>query len=102
MNWPTSKVRALLGRLVQAHLVEPAAGSSGRWRMLDLLRLYTRQIPGNDENERKRAIDRLLTWHVLRTIAADAHLKAQAGTPVPRSSPAEKMLWRGWTRTDPT
>jgi tetratricopeptide (TPR) repeat protein len=83
MDWPTSKVRALLGRLVQAHLVEPAVGSSGRWRMHDLLRLYTRQISGSDENERKQAIDRLLTWYVLRTVAANAHLLAQAGTPVP-------------------
>ncbi|MGD0705749.1 MAG: tetratricopeptide repeat protein [Trebonia sp.] len=81
-GWPGARARAALGRLTQAHLVE-AAGARGRWRMHDLLRLYARQVPDASPSEREQAVDRLLAWYLRRARAADDHLRALAGTPVP-------------------
>ena len=83
---PAGEVRAVLARLVRAHLVEAAAGAAGRWRMHDLLRLYAQPAV-------RRRTPRLMggsrpgtgcsattwTWHE----AADDHLRALPGTPVP-------------------
>lgn len=73
-NWTADRARAALGRLTRAHLVEPAAGVPGRWRMHDLLRLYARQLL--EEDERDRAIDRVTSWYLENTRAADHHLHA--------------------------
>jgi len=81
-DWPADRARAAIGRLARAHLVEPA-GQRGRWRMHDLLRLYARQVPGTSPGERDQAADRLLTWYLRQAEAADKHLRALAGTPVP-------------------
>jgi tetratricopeptide (TPR) repeat protein len=81
-GWPASRARAAIGRLTRAHLVEPG-GARGRWRMHDLLRLYAGQVPGNDPGEREQAVDRLLAWYLQQADAADKHLWALAGTPVP-------------------
>ena len=81
-GWPAEQARAAIGRLVRAHLVEPG-GARGRWRMHDLLRLYARQVPGTSPGERDQAVDRLLAWYLRRTGAADDHLRALAGEPVP-------------------
>jgi len=81
-GWPAHQARAALGRLTRAHLVEPG-GVRGRWRMHDLLRLYARQVPDGDAGEREQAVARLLAWYLRRADAADDHLRALAGEPVP-------------------
>jgi tetratricopeptide (TPR) repeat protein len=81
-GWPAGRARAAVGRLVRAHLVE-SAGSPGRWRMHDLLRLYARQVLSISSEEREEAVGRLLTWYLRYAQAADQHLRALAGTPVP-------------------
>jgi len=79
-----SQARTVLGRLVQAHLVEPAGGK-GRWRMHDLLRLYASQLSGAgaDAHEQERARDRLLEYYLTEADAADKHMRALPGMPVP-------------------
>jgi tetratricopeptide (TPR) repeat protein len=81
-GWPGERTRAAIGRLTRAHLVE-AAGARGRWRMHDLLRLYARQVPDASPGEREQAVDRLLAWYLRRAQAADKHLRALTGAPVP-------------------
>ena len=81
--WPPGQARTVLGRLAKAHLVEPASGGTGRWRMHDLLRFYARQLPDAHSGERAQAEDRLLDYYVHTTAAADANLRALPGTPVP-------------------
>jgi tetratricopeptide (TPR) repeat protein len=79
--------RKVIGQLVRAHLVEAAAGGTAvRWRMHDLLRLYARQLSDRhaDADERDHALDRLLGFYLTTTDAADDHLRALPGTPVPR------------------
>ncbi len=41
---PETEARAVLAKLVHAHLVEPAPGAAGQWRMHDLLHLYARRL----------------------------------------------------------
>ena len=84
--WPPGQTRTVFGQLAKAHLVEAGIGATGRWRMHDLLRLYACQITDTDAGEREQAIDRLLSYYVNHTSAADAHLRALAG-----SSPAMKF-----------
>lgn len=80
-GWTSAHARAVFGRLAKAHLVETVACPPGRWQMHDLLRLYARQIA--DEGERDQAIERLLAWYYHHANAADAHLRALPGMPVP-------------------
>jgi hypothetical protein len=63
---PEAAARRLLGDLASAHLVEPVAGATRRWRMHDLLRLYARQLCDEHANAdaRERAIDRLLDHYL--------------------------------------
>jgi tetratricopeptide (TPR) repeat protein len=81
-GWPAGRARAVIGRLVRAHLVEPG-GERGRWRMHDLLGLYARQVPETGPEEREQAVGRLLAWYLRYANAADQHLRALAGMPVP-------------------
>ena len=82
---PPGDARKVIGQLVRAHLVEAAAGAAGRWRMHDLLRLYARQLSDAhaDADEREQARDRLLRYYLETAGAADAHLRALPGIPVP-------------------
>ena len=82
---PVGEARTVIGQLVRAHLVEAAAGAAGRWRMHDLLRLYARQLSDAhaDADGREQARDRLLRYYLDTAGAADAHLRALPGTPVP-------------------
>jgi tetratricopeptide (TPR) repeat protein len=82
---PVSEVRRVIGQLVRAHLVEAAAGAAGRWRMHDLLRLYAQQVLDAyaEADEREQARDRLLSHYLDTADAADDHLRALPGMPVP-------------------
>ena len=77
--------RTVIGQLVKAHLVETAPGAAGRWRMHDLLRLYAQQLSDAhaDADEREQARDQLLRHYLDTAGAADDHLQALPGTPVP-------------------
>jgi tetratricopeptide (TPR) repeat protein len=93
-GWPVDRARAVIGRLVRAHLVEPS-GARGRWRMHDLLRLYARQVPGAAGDEREQALSRVLGWYLRYARAADAHLRALPGQPVPAefAGRADALMW---------
>ncbi len=82
---PVGDARRAIGHLVRAHLAEAAAGATGRWRMHDLLRLYARQLSDAhaDADEQEQARDRLLRYCLDTAGAADAHLRALPGMPVP-------------------
>jgi hypothetical protein len=45
--------------------------------------LYARQVPGASPGEREQAVDQLLAWYLHQTDAANEHLRALAGSPVP-------------------
>jgi hypothetical protein len=53
--------------------------------MHDLLRLYARQLSDTytEADQREQAQDRLLDFYLNKARAADAHLRALTGTPVP-------------------
>jgi tetratricopeptide (TPR) repeat protein len=74
------ETRRVIGRLVRAHLVEPAS-VAGRWRMHDLLGLYARELSDAEAeaDEREQALDRLLGYYQTNTSAADDHLKILRG-----------------------
>ena len=80
---PADDARTMIGQLVRAHLVEAAAGASGWWQMHDLLRLYANQRSDADSDEREQARDRLLRYYLDTACAADDHLRALSGRPVP-------------------
>ena len=99
-GWPSRQARTVLGRLARAHLVEAGSGGAGRWQMHDLLRTYARQLPGSDPGERDQAIDRLLAYYLKYADAADDHLRALAGAPVPTefASRADALTWMDMER----
>lgn len=82
---PVTQTRAVLGTLARAHLAEPASGSSGRWVLHDLIRLYATRLGDDhaDADSREQARDRLL-YHYLDTAdTADARLSAPRDMAVP-------------------
>ena len=85
VDLPVREVRTVLAGLARAHLAEAAPGSTGRWRMHDLVRLYAQRL-GEEHAEadgRDRARDRLLDYYLSMAGAADKHLRALSGTAVP-------------------
>jgi tetratricopeptide (TPR) repeat protein len=96
-GWSRVGTRQVISRLVQAHLVEAAAGAAGPWRMHDLLRLYARQLSDAcaDTDGRDAALDRLLDYYMQGADAADEHLGALPGTPVPAmfTGRADALAW---------
>ena len=73
-----------LEALARAHLIDHGS-NYGKWRMHDLLHLYARQLSDahSDADGREQARDRLLNYYLENAAAADAHLRALPGTPVP-------------------
>jgi hypothetical protein len=47
-DMPVSNARQVLGALARADLIEVAPGTSSRWRMHDLVRLYAQRLPEKD------------------------------------------------------
>ena len=81
----SSEVRKVLGHLAGAHLIEASADAGGRWWLHDLMRLYARKK--SDEHAaadgREQARDRLLRCYLRTAEAAEDHLRALPGTPMP-------------------
>jgi len=67
-----------VGDLARTHLIEVAPGTSDRWRMHDLVRLYAQRLPEKDPDSHghDQAIDRLLNYCVKMATAADDQLRA--------------------------
>jgi tetratricopeptide (TPR) repeat protein len=74
---PVFEVRTALAALAQAHLIETAPSGAGRWHMHDLLRLYARQLSDAqaEADGREQARDRLLSYCLGMTDAADDHVR---------------------------
>jgi tetratricopeptide (TPR) repeat protein len=79
------EVRRVMGQLLRAHLVETSAGAPDRWRMHDLLRLYAGQlsVAYAEADGQEQARDRLLDYFLDTAKAANDHLRALRGAPVP-------------------
>ncbi len=94
---PVGEVRRVLGQLVSAHLVETAAVAASRWRMHDLLHLYALQLSNAHAHAdgQEQARDRLLGYYLNASEAADAHLRALPGLPVPAdfTGREEALAW---------
>jgi tetratricopeptide (TPR) repeat protein len=82
-DWPAERARDVIRRLARAHLLEPVGGGRDRWRMHDLLRAYAGQLPSATADEREQAFGRVLAWYLRYAAAADQHMRALAGEPVP-------------------
>jgi tetratricopeptide (TPR) repeat protein len=76
--------RHCLEGLARAHLIERGI-TYGRWRMHDLVRLYAERVAAAHagDDDRSVAVERLLGYYLATTAAADAHMQALPGQPVP-------------------
>jgi tetratricopeptide (TPR) repeat protein len=100
---PASEVRHALSELAQAHLLEPAPGVRGRWRMHDLVRLYAQRLSDYhaDADGQGQARDRLLEYYLRTASAADLHVRALPGIAVPRAF-ADRETALGWLDAERT
>ena len=82
-----SRVRPLLRALRRAHLVEPGT-TPGRWRMHDLVRAYAIRLADDhvEPENYAAATARLLDHYLTTADAANDHLTALPGQPVPGRS----------------
>ncbi|MBW8482617.1 ATP-binding protein [Actinomadura parmotrematis] len=109
---PADHVRPLLAALARAGLLTEAPAGSGTWRMHDLIKLYATELPlqiggsdaehtttadGDDDGDdggrdaepggtgpqKPAAVHRLLRHYLKLADAADDHLRALPGSPVP-------------------
>ncbi|MFF2698104.1 tetratricopeptide repeat protein, partial [Streptomyces cyaneofuscatus] len=89
--------RPVLAALARANLLREQPLGGGRWRMHDLIRLYTHhQHQKTDSDElRQECLDRLLNHYRVTADAADAHLQALPGDPVPErfTDQADASAW---------
>ncbi|WP_406061721.1 tetratricopeptide repeat protein [Streptomyces sp. NBC_01077] len=75
------ETRGSLAALVRACLINEQPTGSGRWRAHDLIRLYAAELP--EEEREGQALGRLLAYYTATCDAADDHLRALPGQPVP-------------------
>ncbi len=80
-----SRARGVLADLARAHLAEEVPAGAGRWQLHDLVRLHAKRKRDQDAGDAgyERAMDRLLGYYFDQADAADNHLRALPGTPVP-------------------
>ncbi|MBT2234271.1 tetratricopeptide repeat protein [Nonomuraea sp. NEAU-A123] len=80
---PEPVVRRQLAALARAHLL--TIPITGRWSMHDLVRLYADQhgVSPAADDQREQALDRLLYYYLATAEAANDHLQALPGQPVP-------------------
>ncbi len=76
--------RILVG-LARVSLIEPAPGDEGRWRMNDLVRAYAQQLSDAHAtaDRREQSRDRLLSYYLNMTAAADDYLRLLPGMDEP-------------------
>ncbi|MGW3028499.1 tetratricopeptide repeat protein, partial [Streptomyces sp. NPDC001221] len=86
---PVRAARQDLAALARAGLTGEQPVGSGRWRMHDLTRLYAGELcqRHDDGPPCQQAFDRLLQHYDTTTAAADDHLRALPGQPVPDHFP---------------
>ncbi|MFC9327288.1 tetratricopeptide repeat protein [Kitasatospora sp. NPDC057015] len=80
---PVRETRRTLAAVAAAGLLTEHPVGSGRWRMHDLIRLYTAELADPRTEESRAALDRLLRRYTDLTAAAADHLKALPGDPPP-------------------
>ncbi|WP_328942801.1 tetratricopeptide repeat protein [Streptomyces sp. NBC_00250] len=80
-GWKERETRTSLAALVRACLIGEQPTGSGRWRAHDLIRLYAAELPREAGEE--AALERLLLHYAVTCDAADDHLRALPGQPVP-------------------
>ncbi|MFC7717262.1 tetratricopeptide repeat protein [Nonomuraea recticatena] len=94
-NASKSHTRRLLTGLARGHLVTTPA--LDRWGMHDLLRLYAHEqnTMASSDTEHDLALGRLFTYYLETAYAADRHLRALPGQPVPEhfSGHADALAW---------
>jgi tetratricopeptide (TPR) repeat protein len=93
---PVAATTRLLRTLRRAHLIEPGT-APGRWRMHDLVRLYATQLSNTHTTtaDRTAAVHRLHAHYLDTARAANAHLRALPGQPVPDrfTDRAQALTW---------
>ncbi|MGW9448474.1 tetratricopeptide repeat protein [Streptomyces sp. NPDC055632] len=87
------ETRAGLAALARACLIGEQPARSGRWRAHDLIRLYAAELP--EEEGEKEAFERLLVYYTATCDAADDHVRALPGQPVPElfADRATALTW---------
>ncbi|MGV9691318.1 tetratricopeptide repeat protein [Streptomyces sp. NPDC003444] len=87
------ETRTCLATLARAGLINEQPPRSGRWRAHDLIRLYAAELP--EEEGEKEALKRLLMYYTITCDAADDHLRALPGQPVPElfTDRAAALTW---------
>ncbi|MFH8625094.1 tetratricopeptide repeat protein [Streptomyces vietnamensis] len=90
---PARETRGSLAALARACLISEQPTGAGRWRAHDLIRLYAEELP--PEQRENEALERLLTYYLVTCDAADDHLRALPGQPVPETFPdrATALTW---------
>jgi tetratricopeptide (TPR) repeat protein len=75
----------ILAGLARVHLIEPVPGDEGRWRMNDLVRAYAEQLSDAhaEADGREQSRDRLLSYYLNLTAAADDYLRLLPGMDEP-------------------
>lgn len=78
---PLRETRTMLAALARACLITEHPVGSGRWRLHDLIRLYAAELPEGPDDA--GALERLLDHYTVTCDAADDHLRALPGQPLP-------------------
>ncbi|WP_431683783.1 tetratricopeptide repeat protein [Kitasatospora sp. KL5] len=92
---PGRDTRKTLAAIAAAGLLTEHPVGSGRWRMHDLIRLYTAELTTPCTDEDHAALDRLLKHYTRLAHAADDHLSALPGNPTPPhfDNRAQALAW---------